>query len=642
MMNFPALKGFSIPEGKVIKIAVDGKTLWQAKNDVAKYRYVSFGDSIAVGHRINDAWETDYGWDAQYGEDGRKETVLVPNCYTDLIRRYLNDVCGDDGVEVTSFARSGDKVKDLMLKLTHSTVKGALEEADYVTVCIGANDVLHYALVGLSEYLDTGDLSTIDAQVAASLAVLQNDSASTSYWSLFNKLYEINPNAKYVFTTVYNPYKYLWIDGSKNGFFKPMIDTIPQITVYGLEIDELIKESLLNTEVIKTYVNRINAMCDKGEEYVTQLNTILRNKITAFQASHPNFLLADTKALFDSVPDRVGAGEVHYNDLVNVEYTRGFNTADIRWYPLWIDEYGDDYARYWTDLATKYVSWEKGFDIMGFARDLAPQIIEKIIEPNVDPHPEEDGHYVLYRSFADTLGWESLNSISFNANGGAGSMSQQRVLDASVVNGVSKKIYSHVKANEFSPIAHYHFSAWKSNDGSRYSDKQAIYVPSSISLTAQWEINKRTLTVVQGADSVALARLFSRDYSNRRLYIGDFENQRYLNSDKKAWDLPLKNTDTFEVAYGQPIKMVVTGNVERIFPIGDAPKPNCSISQYNGTDYVEKVVNKVAEANFFMPDRDITIEYHFNYAANIQYSHSYWLGYIGDKDLAVTYSGSTN
>ena len=95
--------------------------------------------------------------------------------------------------------------------------------------------------------------------------------------------------------------------------------------------------------------------------------------------------------------------------------------------------------------------------------------------------------------------------------------------------------------------------------------------------------------------------------------------------------------------------MVVTGNVEWLTDIhlGEAPRPNCSISQLvGGTTYEEKVNAKVAEANFTMPDEDITIEYHFNYSANAAtvypspYSHSYWLGYIGDKDLDVTYSAS--
>lgn len=389
-MRFGSVDKVRIPKGSANRIRYGGKVLWGVP-----FRYVSFGDSIAVGHRINDDWEKDYGWDAQYGVDGRTETVIVANSYTDLIHRDLTARI-DGKVTTTSFARSGDKVTDLMEKLNHDRVRKALAKADYVTICIGANDVLHYALVGLPEYINTGDLSDIDAQVDASLAVLNDDNASASYLALLNKLTSINPNAKYVFTTVYNPYKYLWIDGSKNGFFKPMLDTIPQMTILGFEIDELIKDGLLSTPAISNLVTRINGMGAKAEDYVTRLNTILRNKITAFRATNPNFFLTDTKALFDVVPDRPVSAPKHYNDLVNVEFTRGFDVSEMDWGQLYK---GSDATTFWTNLALKHVSFEKGFDIMGFARELAPMIIEKVIEPDVDPHPEEYGHEVLKASF---------------------------------------------------------------------------------------------------------------------------------------------------------------------------------------------------------------------------------------------------
>jgi hypothetical protein len=110
-----------------------------------------------------------------------------------------------------------------------------------------------------------------------------------------------------------------------------------------------------------------------------------------------------------------------------------------------------------------------------------------------------------------------------------------------------------------------------------------------------------------------------------------------MNNDKTSWDLPLKDTQTFEVAYGETVRMTVKGNVEKI--ISDGPKPNCTISQYDGTDYTQEVEAKIAKAEFKMPDRNITIEYHFKMHANYRYSHSYWCGYIGDNNLAVTYSG---
>lgn len=390
-MRFARVEAVHIPKGFAKRIRKGDKVLWGPYLT----RYVSLGDSIAVGHAINADWEKDYGWDAQYGVNGRKETVIVPKCYTDLIRKDLAEKFGGK-VSATSFARSGDKVDDLMEKLNHDRVRKALAKADYVTICIGANDVLHYALVGLPEYINTGDLSDIDAKVDASLAVLNDDNASTSYLALLNKLASINPNAKYVFTTVYNPYKYLWIDGSKDGFFKPMLDTIPQMTVLGFEIDELIKDGILSTPAISNLITRINGMGAKAEEYVTRLNAILRNKITAFQATNPNFFLADTKALFDVVPDRPIPAEKHYNDLVNVEFTRGFDVSEMDWGQLYK---GTNAGTFWTKLALKHVSFEKGFDIMGFARELVPMIIEKVIEPNVDPHPEEYGHEVLRTSF---------------------------------------------------------------------------------------------------------------------------------------------------------------------------------------------------------------------------------------------------
>lgn len=495
-MKFSKVNAVRIPKGSAKKIRHDGKVLW---SPIAA-RYVAFGDSIAVGHRINDNWEKDYGWDAQYGVGGRTETVIVPGCYTDLIHRDLIVRTGGK-VNTTSFARSGDKVADLMDKLNHTAVRTALSKADYVTVCIGANDVLHYALVGLPEYINTGDLSTIDAQVDASLAILNDDSASASYLALLNKLMSVNARAKYVFTTVYNPYKYLFIDGGKNGFFKPMLDTIPQMTVLGIEVDELIKDGLLSAPAMSNMVTRINGICDKAEEYVTRLNTILRNKTTAFRASNPNFFLTDSKAVFDPVPDRPITAPKHYNDLVNVEFTRGYNTADIRWSPLWVDKYGENYQQYWIDLVWKHVSLEKGFDIMGFARDLVPQIIEKIIEPNVDPHPEEYGHHALYSSFSEAFGWSTLprRTITFHANGGTGTTAQQTVI---ALDGYTA--YANINANAFAPGAEgYYFTGWNTaadGSGVAYSSGQLVGLTGDLTLYAQWS-NIYKVTVRHSEDS---------------------------------------------------------------------------------------------------------------------------------------------
>ena len=394
-MRFARIEAVHIPKGFAKRIRKGDKVLW------CPYlaRYVSFGDSIAAGHTINADWEKYYGTRSQYGENGRKETVIVPNCYTDLIRRDLAEKFGGK-VLATSFARSGDKVDDLMEKLNHATIQRTIAKADYVTVCIGANDVLSPTLDHIQEYLlgDGSVLNTIQSEIDINLAALADDNNANSYTALFNKLSAIKPDAQYVFTTIYNPYKYLYLEEGKDGFFKPLLDTIPQMTILGFEVDEAIKNYLLDQAIVKQLFSRVNVMGDYAEDFVTRLNAVLRDKLTAYGKS--NFMLADTKALFDTVPDRPIPAEKHYNDLVNVEFTRGFDVSEADWGMLYE---GTDAGTFWTKLALKHTSFSSGLDIGGLANELIPQIVEKVILPDIDPHPEEYGHYMLNSSFVGTL-----------------------------------------------------------------------------------------------------------------------------------------------------------------------------------------------------------------------------------------------
>ena len=438
-MKFSKVNAVRIPNGNTVRIRHGGKTLWIP----ILARYVSLGDSIAAGHAINDDWYTNYGTGSQYGQNGRTETALVPNCYTDLIHRDLT-AKRKGTVNTVSFARSGDRVDDLILKLDHSKVRNAIAKADYVTLCIGANDVLEPALSHLEDYIDSGDLVGIEAIIEQNFAALSDDSNPNSYKALFDKLSAINPDAKFVFTTVYNPYKYLWLEEGRNGFFKPLLDIIPKMNIdvdkmiedlflggkdlayydfkrwrwvaieLDLDVSVLIKEGLLLTPPVQMLFDRVNGLCDWAERYVTRLNDLLRSKINAYKAVNPNFYIADTKAAFDTYPDRPVSADVHYNDLVNVEFTRGYNTATMDWGALWRDGYGDNVAGYWFDLALKYLHFRLAlpstnigdyvsFDLAGFAVDLVTQTIQKVIVPNIDPHPEPHGHIVLKNTFSNYI-----------------------------------------------------------------------------------------------------------------------------------------------------------------------------------------------------------------------------------------------
>jgi uncharacterized repeat protein (TIGR02543 family) len=603
----PALYLYRKENGKWVKIELSDLNVAKYRHETleSKVRYVSMGDSIAVGHRIDENWEKNYGWDAQYGVDGRTETTIVPGCYTDLIRNELVETYGANRVILKSFAKSGDTVADLMEKLNHETVRNALNIADLVTICIGANDVLHYALVGLPEYLNTGDLSTIDAQVDASLKVLDNDSAATSYLALLNKLLSVNAHAKYVFTTVYNPYKYLWIDGGKNGFFYHLLNNIPQMTIAGFELDELIKDGILNTPTIKNFVTRVNGMGSKAEEYVTRLNSILRNKITAFQISNPKFYLADSKAVFDPVPDRPIAAPNHYNDLVNVEYTRGYDIAQVNWGALWANS---DVGTFWWNLATKYFSTSSfTLDINGLASELMNMVIEKVIEPDIDPHPEHYGHHALRCSFADALGWDVLprRTITFNANGGAGTMSAQVVvaLDGNTA-------YTNINALRFTPGAEgYYFTGWNTavdGSGIAYTDGQFIGLAGNLTLYAQWS-NIYTVTFRHSKNSNYHGSSDTGPMERYALWIDGTEQ-----ADLGAFSNPAR---TYRLPYGTPLGVIAA--VER--------GSDRSYVTWNGA----KVSGNSNWSTYdFLLTGDVDIHFEWNYWLNNAVPQSYWNCYI--------------
>jgi hypothetical protein len=278
-----------------------------------------------------------------------------------------------------------------MEKLTHEAVIKAIKRATLVTICIGANDVLQPAMSGLGDYINTGDINDIAADVDSHLAALDNDSAPTSYKALFDRLIAINPKAQYIFTTVYNPYKYLWLEESteandyKDGFFGPLMWSIPDFPDWmgGDALANAIRGAFYNTAKVQDTIHRVNAIGGLSEGFVTRLNDVLRDKINAYGNS--NIVLADTKALFDTVPDRPIPADKHYNDLVNVEPTRGYVIQDLDWKQFWVG-----------------VDW---LNALEHPEELASEVVDAVVYdvvlPDVDPHPEEYGHEVLRASFGN-------------------------------------------------------------------------------------------------------------------------------------------------------------------------------------------------------------------------------------------------
>lgn len=608
MINFSTLQALTIPEGVVTQIADgNGNVVWGS----ASFYYVSLGDSIAAGQAVRDEerlTNSDYYYKWQYGTAGIASTEIISNSYTDLIRNELVEMYGENKVSVKSFARSGDKNTDLRDKLNHEVVQNAVKKANLVTICIGANTILGPALNKITTFIAEGNptLLELNNTIEEGFTLLASDkSVYGSYRNIMTKLGELNTgaNTKFVFTTVYNPYKYLWLDESTDdndytdGYFGPIFSVAPNVEVGIPLVGQMdVRKFLYESAYIPEITERINDPAGDGsyslgewvEEKLVRLNGILKQAVEEFGDSR--FMVADTKAVFESYPDRYIREDDNYSDLVNVEIVKGQTVADLDWGQFW-----DNWS---VDSLSNIVS------------SIADTIVKKVILPDTDPHPEEDGQYVLFRSFADALGWASLNryTITFNANGGSGSMVAQTVV------GVNNLLaYANIANNTFTHnTVGYYFSGWNTKaDGSgiTYTNGQLISVTSNITLYAQWS-NIYTVTFRHSEDSNYHGSDETGPQECYALWIDGTEQ-----ADLSAFTNPPR---TYYLPYGTSLGVIA------------------QTKSGSGRSYItwnnEKVAGNSADARWgFTLTSNLDIHFQWNYWLDGVSPQSYWNCYITTK-----------
>lgn len=613
MIDFSKVLEMRIPEGIVTSIKAGGVTLWEA----IKHRYVSLGDSIAACQEPTATWQQEYA-NYQYGVGSNNQTKIVPNSYTDRIRNNLEGSYGSTKVKTTSFARSGDKVSDLIEKLKQDVVKNAIAKADVVTVCIGANDILgHVNEDVIASYIEKGNpaLYELSGKVGASLGALRNG----SYKALLDELYKINPNAKYVFTTIYNPYKYLHLDEGTSGFFAPMLAWIPylNINVGGKDVSEYLRESLLTMQVVKDMFSRVNGLGSWVEEHINSLNTIIKDIVGNYGKG--SFSYCETKAVFDTFPNRTqgSGGETKYNDLIHTEFTSGYNTYVMDWGGLWRDagytgSMEEKAAQYWTALANKY-AWT--LDFTGLATELVSDTVNRVIAPNVDPHPTITGQGVMYEVFATKLFGNKLDeyTITYYANNGTNASTSKKVY---TVGGRRAYTKIDVAPNSFThpTTGYYSLNEWKSSSGTVLKEGNTIALTNSIDLYAQWS-NIYTLTFSHSFDSYLATQSDTGPMENYALWI-DGEEQDDLGAFSNG-------ARKYRLPYGTPIGVIAQVNK------GDAK----SYIKVGGDKVVPDTYD--ARLNFNLAgDTEVNFEWNYWIDTSTWYNpktHSYWICLITTK-----------
>lgn len=406
MINFSTLQGLDIPEGPVKSLAIDGVDVWHR----TKFNYVSLGDSIAAG--CNMYPELGYGVlanefnpaDIHPMNDGaslfgvtmrnNSQTEIINNSYTDLIRRNLEDCkFGKGRVKATSFAMSGSTNEKLVEALQRPELIAETSQADLTTISIGANSILMPAIGCLADYLVKGDIIGFEHIIYENLQHIAGKAkdyydsngelctypgidftkSTQSYKYILDRLTKgvntvdenginswlpainSNPNAKYIFTEVFNPYKYLHIDKGGDGFFDSFCKMLPEMPIsldmlveimtgmeintgYTFSLTNILKQGLTNEySPINLILDRVNSLSDMVEVYVDELNSVIKNTVDTYGNS--NVFVAETKKVFDSIPDKPVAPAVkqYYNsNMVSCMYSTGFDfMKDTQWDRIW-------------------------------------------------------------------------------------------------------------------------------------------------------------------------------------------------------------------------------------------------------------------------------------------------------------------
>ena len=349
--------------------------------------YVSLGDSIAVGYLLNGHNKSE---EPKHNSSNNTYSAgkFIDGSYSNWFKSMLASNFGASTVNAVTYAKSGDKVSDLLDKLDATNVRAAVAGADVVTICIGANDILGPATENIWEFIKAEPSITIqqmDLFLDNGLNELQGSDGT--FVQLLNKLHSINTTAKFIFTSVYNPYKYLGV---------AMNDPIEEAVIpYILNVD--------NVDKIRTETEiYLSGGTNSSGNIVKGLNQILTERIYTWnEAGHTNYTIVDTKTEFDK------CSQSQYSNLVNCWLTPEYSLREK------------------CEQSNIDINWNQVATDLALGGSFPSQYIDAISEliaSSVDPHPSLGGHNILAAQFANAIG-----STKFNTAGG-GNVKDQIIL----------------------------------------------------------------------------------------------------------------------------------------------------------------------------------------------------------------------
>jgi len=192
---------YKVSDGQAVSL--QGTIIIEVNKASTMFTYLSLGDSIPAG-------------------------VSYENSSDDLdVKSYADWIDGDlsdNGYDTYTFidqAKSGYTVKNVYDDVYNESNWAAIESADLITLCIGANDIMNAAprkpiklfSITLGEYIDFYDVNW--AEATAGLNTFED------YWDdIIKRIYTINPDVNLIVLNMYNPYS--TIDEQRNSVDHPL------------------------------------------------------------------------------------------------------------------------------------------------------------------------------------------------------------------------------------------------------------------------------------------------------------------------------------------------------------------------------------------------------------------------------------
>lgn len=280
---------------------------------IQTFNIVGLGDSISAGYAVtgSDMYNS-------YMSYVNGDTNINDMCFTNLIASAYADT--KENVNVTSYAKSGDKSSDLVAKFADTAnyhMATDINEADVITLCIGANNVLGTLLNGgtssslVSYIMGITTLEAIETQLQAGLQQFKTDYTN----SIMPRLTQ--SNAKVYVMTIYDPFKYFdaneirydSTDSTTNYFANLIITKFPAIKELAIsylnQINNYIKNNSDYQNVTVVDVNAAFETIDNASKYSTYINAD-SSKLDLGRISYTSISKLSNNKYFDPHPTSLG------------------------------------------------------------------------------------------------------------------------------------------------------------------------------------------------------------------------------------------------------------------------------------------------------------------------------------------------